>query len=145
MLTVYRTFQWAFSPRTIRKSKKRLHCCLGLNCWCQADEQRVIPSGQDSSIFQTPCLLRADVCKYQPEACNSEKLKILKKIHNIAHGKLLQEMHVLLWSDNYFWWEAMILNSPLLNRVFGVWHHTLRRPCFKNQTSFVPNEKHPVW
>ena len=47
-------------------------------------------------------LLRADVCKYQPEVCNSEKFKILKKIHNIAHGKLLQEIHVLLRSDNYF-------------------------------------------
>ena len=46
--------------------------------------------------------LRADVCKYQPEVCNSEKFKILKKIHNIAHGKLLQEIHVLLRSDNYF-------------------------------------------
>ena len=46
--------------------------------------------------------LRADVCKYQPEVCNSEKFKILKKIHNIAHGKLLQEVHVLLRSDNYF-------------------------------------------
>ena len=46
--------------------------------------------------------LRADVCKYQPEVCNSEKFKILKKIHNVAHGKLLQEIHVLLRSDNYF-------------------------------------------
>ena len=46
--------------------------------------------------------IRADVCKYQPEVCNSEKFKILKKIHNIAHGKLLQEIHVLLRSDNYF-------------------------------------------
>ena len=47
--------------------------------------------------------LRADVCKYQPaEVCKSEKFKILKKIHNIAHGKLLQEIHVLLRSDNYF-------------------------------------------
>ena len=46
--------------------------------------------------------LRADVCKYQPEVCNSEKFKILKKIYNIAHGKLLQEIHVLLRSDNYF-------------------------------------------
>ena len=89
--------------------------------------------------------LRADVCKYQPEVCNSEKLKILKKIHNIAHGKLLQEIHVLLRSDNYFWCEAIILNSPLLNRVFCVWHHMSRRPCFQKQTSFVPNEKHPVW
>ena len=48
------------------------------------------------------CHLRADACKYQPEVCNSEKFKILKKIHNIAHGKLLQEIHVLLRSDNYF-------------------------------------------
>ena len=47
-------------------------------------------------------ILRADVCKYQPEVCNSEKFKILKKIHNIAHGKLLQEIHVLLRSDNNF-------------------------------------------
>ena len=47
-------------------------------------------------------ILRADVCKYQPEVCNSEKFKILKKIHNIAHGKLLQEIHVLLRSDYYF-------------------------------------------
>ena len=46
--------------------------------------------------------LRADVCKYQPEVRNSEKFKILKKIHNIAHAKLLQETHVLLRSDNYF-------------------------------------------
>ena len=46
--------------------------------------------------------LRADVFKYQPEVCNSEKFKILKLIHNIAHGKLLQEIHVLLRSDNYF-------------------------------------------
>ena len=89
--------------------------------------------------------LRADVFTYQPEVCNGEKFKILKLINNIAHGKLLQEIHVLLRSDNYFWCEAMILNSPLLNRVFGVWHHMLRRPCFQNQTSFVPNEKHPVW
>ena len=53
-------------------------------------------------IFSILNNLRADVCKYQPEVCNSEKFKILKKIHNIAHGKLLQEIHVLLRSDNYF-------------------------------------------
>ena len=64
--------------------------------------------------------LRADVCKYQPEQCNSEKLKILKKIHKIAYGKLLQEIHVLLRSDNYFRCEAMILFSQLLDRLFGV-------------------------
>ena len=52
--------------------------------------------------FRNCMCLRADVCKYQPEVCNSEKFKILKKIHNIAHGKLLQEIHVLLRSDNYF-------------------------------------------
>ena len=39
-------------------------------------------------------LLRADVCKYQPHVCNSKKLKILKKIHKIALGKLLVGKHV---------------------------------------------------
>ena len=33
--------------------------------------------------------LRADVSKYQPEVYNSEKSKILKKIHKVALGKLL--------------------------------------------------------
>ena len=31
-----------------------------------------------------------------------------QKIHKIAYGKLLQEIHVLLRSDNYFRCEAMI-------------------------------------
>ena len=56
--------------------------------------------------------LRADVCKYQPEVCNSEKLKILKKIHSIARGKLLQEIHVLLQSDNYFRCEEFTAPEP---------------------------------
>ena len=34
-------------------------------------------------------LLRADVSKYRPEVCKSEKSKILKKIHKVALGKLL--------------------------------------------------------
>ena len=34
-------------PRTTRKSNKRLHRCIR----CQGDGQRVIPSGQDSSIL----------------------------------------------------------------------------------------------
>ena len=33
--------------------------------------------------------LRADVSKYRPEVCKSEKSKILKKIHKVALGKLL--------------------------------------------------------
>ena len=64
--------------------------------------------------------LRADVCKYQPEGCNSENIKILKKNHKIAYGKLLQEIHVLLRSDNYFRCELMIMVSQLLDHVFGV-------------------------
>ena len=35
---------------------------------------------------KTENFLRADICKYQPERCNSEKLKILKKINKIASG-----------------------------------------------------------
>ena len=34
-------------------------------------------------------LLRADVSKYRPEVCKSQKSKILKKIHKVALGKLL--------------------------------------------------------
>ena len=64
--------------------------------------------------------LRADVCKYQPEWCSSKKLKILKKIHKISYGKLLQEIHVLLRTDNYFRCEARILFWQLLDRLFGV-------------------------
>ena len=33
--------------------------------------------------------LRADVSKYRPEVCKSEKSKILKKIHKVALGKLI--------------------------------------------------------
>ena len=33
-------------------------------------------------------VLRADVSKYRPEVYNSEKSKILKKIHKVALGKL---------------------------------------------------------
>ena len=33
--------------------------------------------------------LRADVSRYRPEVYKSEKLKILKKIHKVALGKLL--------------------------------------------------------
>ena len=33
--------------------------------------------------------LRADVSKYRPEVYKSEKSKILKKIHELALGKLL--------------------------------------------------------
>ena len=33
--------------------------------------------------------LRADVSKYRPEVYKSEKSKILKKIHEVALGKLL--------------------------------------------------------
>ena len=33
--------------------------------------------------------LRADVSKYRPDVNKSEKSKILKKIHNVALGKLL--------------------------------------------------------
>ena len=36
--------------------------------------------------------LRADVRKYRPEVYKSEKLKILKKIHKVALGKVLTEM-----------------------------------------------------
>ena len=59
------------------------------------DFDLILTLGYRGSFF-TPNrrTLRADVCKYQPEVCKSEKLKILKKIHNIAHGKLLQEIHV---------------------------------------------------
>ena len=34
--------------------------------------------------------LRADISKYRPEVWKSEKSKILKKIHNVALGKLLK-------------------------------------------------------
>ena len=34
-------------------------------------------------------ILRADVSKYRPEVCKSEKSKILKKINKVALGKLL--------------------------------------------------------
>ena len=34
-------------------------------------------------------ILRADVSKYRPEVCKSKKSIILKKIHNLALGKLL--------------------------------------------------------
>ena len=34
-------------------------------------------------------LLRADVSKYRPEVCKSEKSKILKTIHKVALGKLI--------------------------------------------------------
>ena len=33
--------------------------------------------------------LRADVSKYRPEVCKTEKSKILKKIHKVPLGKLL--------------------------------------------------------
>ena len=46
--------------------------------------------------------LRADVCKYRPEACNKENIKILKKIHKVALGELLTEIYFLLRSDNCF-------------------------------------------
>ena len=46
--------------------------------------------------------LKADVSKYRPEVYKSEKSKILKTIHKVALGKLLNEMWFFLRSDNYF-------------------------------------------
>ena len=37
-------------------------------------------------------VLRADVRKYRPEACNSKNTKFLKKIHKVALGKLLSKI-----------------------------------------------------
>ena len=56
------------------------------------------------SFFQREYIvtLRADVCKYRPEACNKENIKILKKIHKVALGELLTEIYFLLRSDNCF-------------------------------------------
>ena len=44
-----------------------------------------------SNKSSTTCVkvLRVDVSKYRPEVYNSEKSKILKKIHKVALGKLL--------------------------------------------------------
>ena len=39
--------------------------------------------------YNRSCYLRADVSKYRPEVYKSEKSKNLKKIHNVALGKLL--------------------------------------------------------
>ena len=46
--------------------------------------------------------LRADVCKYRPEAYKSEKLKNPKKIHRVALVKLLSEIYFLFRFDDYY-------------------------------------------
>ena len=42
--------------------------------------------------------LRADVSKYRPEVYKTQKLKILKKIHKVALGKLLTYINVIFTS-----------------------------------------------
>ena len=46
-------------------------------------------SRSESLMIWVQGYLIADVSKYQPEVCKSEKSKILKKIHKVALGKLI--------------------------------------------------------
>ena len=46
-------------------------------------------NSEQNNILYRIHILRADVSKYRPEVCKSEKSKILKKIHKVALGKLL--------------------------------------------------------
>ena len=46
-------------------------------------------------------VLRADVCKYRPEACNKENIKILKTFHKVSLGELLPEI--------YFYFDLIII------------------------------------
>ena len=46
--------------------------------------------------------LRADVCKYRPEAYKSEKLKNPKKIHRVGLVELLSEIYFLFRFDDYY-------------------------------------------
>ena len=71
--------------------------------------------------------LRADVCKYRPEACNKENIKILKKIHKVALGELLTEIYFLLRSDNCFRRTEVIFVSQLSDLAFRVSHSASRK------------------
>ena len=61
-------------------------CCVLHNiCINVGDPTEIDPERDDGS----DSVLRADVSKYRPEACKSEKSKTLKKIHKVALGKLI--------------------------------------------------------
>ena len=70
-----------------------------------------------SKIFQ---VVRADVCKYRPKACNKENIKILKKIHKVGLGELLTEMYFSLRSDNCFRRAEVVFVSQLSDLAFRV-------------------------
>ena len=72
-------------------------------------------------------LLRADVCKYRPEARNKENIKILKKIHKVALGELLTEIYFLLRSDNCFRRTEVVFVSQLSDLAFRVSHSASRK------------------
>ena len=69
--------------------------------------------------------LRADVCKYRPEACNKENIKTLKKIHKVALGELLIEIYFLLRSDNCF--RRTEVSSFRSSRTWLSGSHTVHR------------------
>ena len=56
--------------------------------------------GRGCHVFKKD--LRADVCKYRPEAYKSEKLKNPKKIHRVALVELLSEICFLFRFDDYY-------------------------------------------
>ena len=72
-------------------------------------------------------ILRADVCKYRPEAYNKENIKILKKIHKVALGELLTEIYFLLRSDNCFRRTEVVFVSQLSDLAFRVSHSASRK------------------
>ena len=71
--------------------------------------------------------LRADVCKYRPEACNKENIKILKNIHKVALGELLTEIYFLLRSDNCFRRTEVVFVLQLSDLAFRVSNSASRK------------------
>ena len=72
--------------------------------------------------------LRADVCKYRPEARNKENIKILQKIHKVALRELLTEIYFLLRSDNCFRRTEVVFVSQLSDLAFRVSHRPTLGP-----------------
>ena len=79
------------------------------------------------SQYADDTTLRADVCKYRPEAYNKENIKILKKIHKVALGELLTEIYFLLRSDNCFRRTEVVFVSQLSDLAFRVSHSASRK------------------
>ena len=93
------------------------------------------------SFKQKNSVLRADVCKYRPEACNKENIKILKTFQKVALGELLTAIYFLLRFDNCFRRTEVVFVSQLSDLVFRILHSASREAHQQNQNNFNENNK----